>query len=171
MITNRQVHALITAGEARAKELAIVVNIAVLDAGAQLKAFSRMDRAVLGSIDLAMSKARTAVLFQIPSEAVWEYCKPGAPAHALEHSSGGLTPFAGVAAQVSHRQPGDPRKLAAAVVRLAASPKPPVHLPLGKDTLAGYRAKIASFDQEIADWHDVVTGTDHDDVAPRKSFG
>ena len=95
MITNRQANALIMAGEARANELAIAVNIAVLDAGAHLKKFSRMDGAVLGSIDLAMSKARTAVLFQIPSEAVWEYCKPGAPAHALEHSNGGLTPFAG----------------------------------------------------------------------------
>src|SRR5215467_11714663 len=32
------------------------------------------------------------------------------------------------ATEVSYKQPGDPAKLAAAVVRLAASPKPPVHL-------------------------------------------
>ena len=95
MITHRQADALIKAAEARAGALAIAVNIAVLDAGAHLKRFSRMDGAVLGSIDLAQSKARTAVLFQIPSEAVWDYCKPGAPAHALELSNGGLTPFAG----------------------------------------------------------------------------
>jgi len=49
MITTRQAHALITAGVARAHELAIAVNIAVLDAGAHLKGFSRMDGAVLGS--------------------------------------------------------------------------------------------------------------------------
>lgn len=73
----------------------VPVNIAVLDAGAHLKAFARMDRAVLGSIDIAMKKATTAVLFQTTSEAVWEYCKPGAPAHALEHTNGGLAPFAG----------------------------------------------------------------------------
>jgi uncharacterized protein GlcG (DUF336 family) len=60
-----------------------------------LKAFSRMDGAVLGSIDVATSKARTAVLFSIPSEAVWEYCKPGAPAPGLERSNGGLATFAG----------------------------------------------------------------------------
>ena len=71
------------------------VIIAVLDAGAQLKAFSRMDGAVLGSIDVAMKKARTAALFEVNSEAVWEYCKPGAPGHALELSNGGLAPFAG----------------------------------------------------------------------------
>ena len=68
------------------------------------------------------------------------------------------------ATQVSYRQPGDPVKLAAAIVRLAASPKPPVHLPLGNDTLAAYRAKAAAFEQEIAEWHDVITGTDHEDV-------
>jgi uncharacterized protein GlcG (DUF336 family) len=95
MITSRQAYTLIEAGAARARELAIAVNIAVLDAGAHLKEFRRMDGAVLGSIDVATSKARTAVLFQIPSEAVWEYCKPGAPAHALEISNGGLAPFAG----------------------------------------------------------------------------
>lgn len=69
-----------------------------------------------------------------------------------------------VAGQISHRQPGDPRKLAAAIVRLATSPQPPVHLPLGQDTLARYREKAAAFDQEIARWHDAVVGTDHDAV-------
>ncbi len=94
-ITMEQARAAISAGEAKAAQLGVPVNITVLDAGAHLKAFSRMDGAVLGSIDLAMGKARTAVLFQTTSEAVWEYCKPGAPAHALEHSNGGLTPFPG----------------------------------------------------------------------------
>lgn len=69
-----------------------------------------------------------------------------------------------MATQVSYRQPGDPVKLAAAIVRLAAAPKPPVHLPLGNDTLAAYRAKAAAFEQEIAEWHDIITSTDHDDV-------
>ncbi|RZF24043.1 heme-binding protein [Paraburkholderia sp. UYCP14C] len=94
-ITSKQAQAVISAGEARAAELGVPINIAVLDAGAHLKAFSRMDSAVLGSIDLAARKARTAVLFQTTSEAVWEYCKPGSPAHALELSNGGLAPFPG----------------------------------------------------------------------------
>lgn len=95
MITNQQAHAIIAAGEARAKEIGVPVNIAVLDAGANLKAFCRMDGAVLGSIDVAMGKARTAALFQTTSEAVWDYCKPGAPAPGLELSNGGLMTFAG----------------------------------------------------------------------------
>lgn len=87
--------AAIFAAEAKAIALGVPVNVAVLDAGAHLKAFSRMDGAVLGSIDIAMKKARTAVLFQAPSEAVWEYCKPGAPAPCLELTNGGLAPFGG----------------------------------------------------------------------------
>lgn len=95
MLTTLQTHAMLAAGEARAAAIGVPVNIAVLDAGAHLKAFLRMDGAVLGSIDVAMKKARTAVLFETTSEAVWEYCKPGAPAHGLELSNGGLAPFAG----------------------------------------------------------------------------
>ncbi|KRE05799.1 glycolate utilization protein [Bosea sp. Root381] len=95
MITTEQARRILTAGEAQANAVGISVNIAVLDAGAHLKAFSRMDGAVLGSIDVATGKARTSVLFQAASEAVWDYCKPGAPAPGLELSNGGLMTFAG----------------------------------------------------------------------------
>ncbi len=95
MITTQSAQAIISAAEKRAAEIGIAVNVAVLDAGAHQKAFSRMDGAVLGAIDVAISKARTAVLFEIPSEAVWDYCKPGAPAPGLERSNGGLATFAG----------------------------------------------------------------------------
>jgi uncharacterized protein GlcG (DUF336 family) len=42
-----------------------------------------------------MRKAKTAVLFEANSEAVWDYCKPGAPAPGLELTNGGLAPFGG----------------------------------------------------------------------------
>lgn len=95
MITSEQARKVIAAGETRAIEIGIAVNIAVLDAGAHLKAFNRMDNALLGSIDIALGKARTSVLFRTTSEAVWDYCKPGAPAPGLERSNGGLITFAG----------------------------------------------------------------------------
>jgi len=66
--------------------------------------------------------------------------------------------------QISYKQPGDPVKLAAAVVKLAASENPPVHLPLGKDTLYYFKQKMDKFEAEIVEWHDTITGTDHDDV-------
>ena len=53
MITLRQAYAALRAAEEKATAIGIPVNIAVLDAGAHLKAFSRMDGAVLGSIDVA----------------------------------------------------------------------------------------------------------------------
>lgn len=94
-LTSHQARALIDAGQSKASELGVPVIIAVLDADTYLKEFSRMDGAVLGSIDIAMKKAKTAALFQCNSEEVWEYCKPGAPAHGLELSNGGLAPFEG----------------------------------------------------------------------------
>ncbi len=94
-VTSHQAQAVIDGAAAKALELGLPVIVAVLDAGAHLKAFRRMDGAVLASIDIAISKARTAVLFQANSEAVWEYCKPGAPAPGLELTNGGLAPFGG----------------------------------------------------------------------------
>lgn len=94
-ITTRQAQAIIAAGEAKAAEIGVPVNIAVLDLGAHLKAFGRMDGAALGSIDVSIGKARTAVLFDARSEIVWDYCKPGAPAPGLENTNGGLVPFGG----------------------------------------------------------------------------
>jgi uncharacterized protein GlcG (DUF336 family) len=95
MLTTREAQALISAAETKASTMDVPVNIAVLDNGAHLKAFLRMDGAVLGSIDVATKKARTAVLFEVNSEAVWEYCKPGAGAPCLELTNDGLAPFAG----------------------------------------------------------------------------
>jgi uncharacterized protein GlcG (DUF336 family) len=94
-ISADQANRILAAAQAHAAAIGVAANIAVLDAGAHLKAFVRMDGAVLGAIDLAIGKARTAVLFGISSETVWDYCKPGAPAHNLEASNGGLMPFAG----------------------------------------------------------------------------
>jgi uncharacterized protein GlcG (DUF336 family) len=94
-LTSHQAQAVIDGVEAKARELGLPVVVAVLDAGAHLKAFRRMDGAVLASIDIAIRKASTAVLFQANSEAVWEYCKPGAPAPGLELTNGGLAPFGG----------------------------------------------------------------------------
>ena len=95
LLTSSQARAVIVAAEARASAIGVAVIVAVVDAGVHLKAFTRMDDAVLGSIDVALKKARTSALFQTNSDAVWEYCKPGAPAHALEFTNDGLAPFGG----------------------------------------------------------------------------
>lgn len=92
MITIDEARTIIAAAEARANEIGVPVTIAILDPGAHLKALSRMDGAVLGALDVAIGKARTAVLFETASSAVHDYL-PAAP--GLDRSNGGLMPFAG----------------------------------------------------------------------------
>src|SRR5688572_3734951 len=94
-LSSSQARAVIAAAEGKASSIGVPVIVAVVDSGTHLKAFTRMDGAVLGSIDIALKKARTSALFQADSEAVWEYCKPGAPAPCLELTNGGLAPFGG----------------------------------------------------------------------------
>ena len=94
-LNSNQAQTIVAGAEAKACELKLPIVIAVLDAGAHLKALQRMDGAVLASIDIAIRKASTAVLFQANSEAVWEYCKPGAPAQGLQLTNGGLATFGG----------------------------------------------------------------------------
>jgi uncharacterized protein GlcG (DUF336 family) len=95
LLTTDRARAVMAAAEEKAWELGVPVVVAVLDAGVHLKAFNRMDGAPLASIDIALKKARTAALFRADSDAVWEYCKPGAPAPGLELTNGGLAPFGG----------------------------------------------------------------------------
>ena len=57
----------LNAGIEKAKEINTKMNIAVVDAGCHLKAFVRMDGAWLGSIDIALKKARTARFFDMPT--------------------------------------------------------------------------------------------------------
>lgn len=94
-ITAEEAATAIAAAQAKAVEIGVAANVAVIDAGTNLKSFARMDGAVLGSIDISIGKARTSALFAIPSANVWAYCQPGAPAPNLQASNGGLMPFPG----------------------------------------------------------------------------
>ena len=49
-------------------------------------------------------------------------------------------------------------------MRLVDSPKPPVRLPLGSDTVARIRGKNQSVEAELAEWLELAVSTDHDDV-------
>ncbi len=71
------------------------MNIAVVDAGLNLKAFLRMDGAWLGSIDIAIKKARTARSFDMPTGELGKLSQPGEPLFNIEHSNGGLITFPG----------------------------------------------------------------------------
>lgn len=51
----------------KAREIGVDACIAVVDEGAHLKSFLRMDGAFLGAVDVAQRKARTSALFPLGS--------------------------------------------------------------------------------------------------------
>ena len=95
MINSRQADMVLEASRSKANQIGIAVTVAVMDAGGNLKAFSRMDGAWLGSLDVAVKKARTSVLFEMETQAVWQFSNPGGPAHGIESTNEGLVTFAG----------------------------------------------------------------------------
>jgi len=94
-ITFDQAHKALEAALKKAVELNVRMNIAVVDAGANLKAFVRMDDAWLGSIDIAIKKARTARFFNMPTGEIGKLSQPGESLYNIEHSNGGLITFPG----------------------------------------------------------------------------
>lgn len=83
------------AAHQKALDLGLKMNIAVVDAGANLTAFIRMDDAWLGSIDIAIRKAKTARYFDMPTGDLGQASQPGGSLYNIEHSNGGLITFPG----------------------------------------------------------------------------
>jgi uncharacterized protein GlcG (DUF336 family) len=94
-LTAEAARAVLDAVVAEAVQLGVTSNVAVVDAGGNLKAFVRMDGALLGSVDVAMRKARTARLFEMATEELGPLTTPGAALAGLEHTNGGLVTFGG----------------------------------------------------------------------------
>ena len=94
-ITLEQALSVVSAAREKATKQGILLDIAVVDVGANLKAFVRMDGAYLGSIDLAIKKARTSRLFNMPTGKLGELSQPGKPLYNIEGSNGGLVTFPG----------------------------------------------------------------------------
>lgn len=94
-ITLDQAHDVVKAARKKAAEIGTKMDIAVVDAGANLKFFIRMDDAWLGSIDIAIKKAKTARFFNMPTGDIGDLSQPGGALFNIEHSNGGLITFPG----------------------------------------------------------------------------
>lgn len=94
-ITDKEALKAILSAKKNAEDLNTLVNIAVVDAGANLKAFIRMDNSFLGSIDIAIKKAKTARYFDIDTGKLGELTQPGGIIYNIEHSNNGLITFPG----------------------------------------------------------------------------
>jgi len=88
-INLQQTETQLAKAKAKAEEIGIPMNVAILDNAGYLKGFIRMDNAFLGSVDIAIKKATTSMLFRMNSEEVGNFLRPEVGAFGMENSSGG----------------------------------------------------------------------------------
>ena len=89
MITLQDARRVIAAAEQKAIAIEQPQNIAVVDTGGNLLAFVRMDRAWLGSIDIAIKKAFTARAFDLSTKELSKLAQPGEPFYGIHASNDG----------------------------------------------------------------------------------
>ncbi len=94
-ITLSQAEKIIAVAKEKSVSIDTKMNIAVVDSGANLVAFVRMDGAWLGSLDIAIKKAKTARYFDMNTGILGELSQPGGSLYNIEHSNGGLITFPG----------------------------------------------------------------------------
>ena len=94
-LTTALVEQIIEECKKKAAAINCPMNIAVCDTSTELKGFLRMDGAWIGSIDIAMKKARTARDFNMDTRDIGPLCQPGQPLYGIEHSNQGLITFGG----------------------------------------------------------------------------
>src|ERR671911_2692919 len=88
-ITLEEARRVIDAAARKAEEIGQPMDIAVVDAGGNLKAHVRMDGAFVGSITIAINKAYTAIAFQQETAYLKEDTRPGGPIFGLSDAHGG----------------------------------------------------------------------------------
>ena len=94
-ITLEEAERICEAAKAKAIQIGVAMNIAIVDEGANLKLFCRMDGAFLGSADIALKKAKTSRLFDRNSDEIGKLSQPGGALYNIEHSNNGLISFGG----------------------------------------------------------------------------
>ena len=94
-LTLEEAQDILKAALAKAKEVAVPMNIAVVDAGGNLKIFARQDGAFLGIIDIAQKKAKTARYFNMSTGELGAAAQPGKELFGIEVTNNGLAIFGG----------------------------------------------------------------------------
>ncbi len=94
-ITLSEAEQLVTAAKKKAAEINTKMDICVVDSGANLVAFARMDGAWIGSVDISIKKARTAAWFMMDTKSLSPLVQPGQALYQIEASNGGLITFPG----------------------------------------------------------------------------
>lgn len=88
-ITLEEAQRIIDAAAKKATQIDQPMDIAVVDAGGNLKAHARMDGANIGSITIAINKAYTSIAFQCQTRDLQEATRPNGPLYGLNDAHGG----------------------------------------------------------------------------------
>ncbi|MFO8115064.1 MAG: heme-binding protein [Halorubrum sp.] len=80
---------IIAAAEEEAAAIDVPMCIAVMDDGANLVGFHRMDDALIGSIDIAQNKAYSAVSLKLDTETIHGESQPGESLYGIGNTNGG----------------------------------------------------------------------------------
>lgn len=80
---------IIAAAEEQAEEIGVPMCIAVMDDGANLVGFHRMDNALLASIDIAQNKAYSSVSLKLDTQTIQEVSQPGESLYGLGTTNDG----------------------------------------------------------------------------------
>lgn len=94
-LTLSQANSALGAALKKAEEQGTLMNIAIVDAGGNLKAFARMDGAYLASIDIATKKAKSARGLNMSTSELGAAAQPGQPLYGIEILNGGMAIFGG----------------------------------------------------------------------------
>jgi len=96
MVTLKDAKRIIEAAEKKATEIGQPMNIAVADAGGNIVAHVRMDKAWIGSIDISQKKAYTARAFDISTKDLATHSQSGGQFFGIHASNNGkIMIFAG----------------------------------------------------------------------------
>lgn len=88
-ITLKHAKPMIDAAEEQADEIEVPMCIAVVDGGANLVGFHRMDGTLLASIDIARNKAYSAVSLKMSTDEIGEAAQPGAALFGIGNTNDG----------------------------------------------------------------------------------
>jgi uncharacterized protein GlcG (DUF336 family) len=88
-ITLEEARRVIDGAQRKAEQIGQPMDIAVVDAGGNLKAHVRMDGAFVASITISINKAYTAIAFQQQTAHLQEDTRPGGPIFGLSDAHGG----------------------------------------------------------------------------------
>jgi uncharacterized protein GlcG (DUF336 family) len=80
---------MLDAAERKAEELGVGMCIAVVDEGANLVAFRRMEGGLLGSVSISQEKAYTAAALEDATEDLAEVAQPESSLYGIETDDGG----------------------------------------------------------------------------------